>query len=233
MRRLIIAACIASLLSLSYAGPASAAPAAAGGDPITAKLPPQDTDQQKRNKGLMFVLNVGVDDCTDDWCDNVDPSFGLSLVVMYRIMKWFAVGLHTAFLIGDPDDNYGFVGPADSLWAFYLAAEGRGLFPYKNFEAWAAMSFGYMRVMSSGDFGGTTIRGWADNFALGFGFGADYYVWRNLAVGLGFYLYKPFIFTVCGDDGTNSDCFDLDDSQERDVGVIWHLFASIKFMLPL
>ena len=231
MNKLLVAVTLAALLMVSLGPPASAQPA-----PAPTALPATAFD---RSKGLMFRLGLGITGCTDDWCDNVDPSANLRVVALYRFHKYAAAGLHLGFLFGDPESDYGWGGgSADHVWNLFIGAEGRGIYPYKNFELWAGLSLGYSRMMVDGsvDFMGVnySYRGWANSIALGFGFGADYYITRNIAVGVNFYLYKPWATTVCTKaEDTDTECDDVSDSDQDNIGIIWAINAMATFFLPL
>lgn len=222
MKKLVVAASVAALVCTSLPSHA-----AAQGPVAAAK-------QTDRKQGLMLRLGLGVDHCTDDWCDDIDPSASVRLVVGYRFLKYVAVGVHTAFLFGDPDN-----GVADFAWNVFLGVEGRGIFPYKRFDFWVSVALGWNRTMLNGDQfvpgqGVVDGRYWMNAFALGFGFGADFFITKNIAVGLTFYLYKPWPDKGCYDtDVSDRDCIDLSNDVEDDIGLIWSINAMFTYYLPL
>ncbi len=232
MKKLVVAVGLTALILTSFAFNAAAqAPAGGvGGAGAGAPAAPAATG---RDKGLMLRAGIGLDGCTDDWCDEIDPMVGLRFVALYRVMKHLAVGLHLAFLFGDPDNNL-----ADRAWNLFIGGEGRGIFPYKQFEFWGAASLGYSRFMAYQEvcFGGVCGDGnmWMNAFTLGFGFGGDYYLTKNIAVGLSFYLYKPWPDESCSDtSSSDTTCYELSKDDQDDIGIIWSFNAMFTYFLPL
>jgi opacity protein-like surface antigen len=232
MKKLITSVSLMALLLTCAASPAAAQvpPGGVGGPGAGAPVAPAKAG---RDKGLMLRLGFGVDGCTDTWCDHVDPMVNLRVVALYRIMKYVAAGLHMAFLFGDPDNNF-----ADRVWNLFIGAEGRGIFPYKQFDFWVALSLGYNRTMGALEVCGFGVcvdgQSWSNAFALGFGFGADYYLTKNIALGLSFYLYKPWPDEYCEDSNrTNKVCNELSQNDLDDIGIIWSINAVFTYFLPM
>ena len=226
MKKLFVAGTLAALICMSWTSGA-VAQAPPGGASSPGAAAPGAPGMASRDQGLMLRLGGGVDGCTDDWCDHIDPMVGLRLVALYRIMKYVAAGLHTAFLFGDPDSNY-----ADRAWNLYIGAEGRGIYPYKQFELWGAFSLGYSRFMATREECAMGVCGdgqwWMNAFAVGFGFGADYYFTRSIAAGLSFYLYKPWPDQLCTDTSiSDTDCNDMSKDDLDDIGIIWSISAVV------
>ncbi len=235
MKKLVTVASLAALILTSYISPA----AAQGHDPTAgapaAAAPAAATPARSgRDKGLMLRVGIGVDGCTDDFCDDIDPMVAVRLVVLYRLLKYVAAGVHTAFLFGDPD-----TGLADRAWNLFLGVEGRGILPYKQFDFWLGLALGFNRTMLGGDqfipgFGVVDGRYWQNAFGLGFGFGGDYFITKNIGVGLNFYMYKAFPQRACFDtDVSDTDCGDLSESVKDDIGIIWSVNAMFTYYLPL
>lgn len=231
MKKLVIAASLAALILTSWTSTATAQAPPGGVQPVAETAAPRVIS--KRDKGLMLRLGLGLDGCTDDWCDNVDPSVNVRFVALYRVMKYFSAGLHMAFLFGDPDHSY-----ADRVWNLFIGAEGRGMFPYGQFDFWVAVALGYNRTMGKGDIcvpmlGCAEGHSWMNAFALGFGFGADYFITKNMAVGLAFYLYKPWPDEICGEINNSRDCSEMTQDDLDNIGIIWSINAMFTFFLPM
>jgi len=230
MKKLATAAGLAAVILTSFTSN-TAAQAPPGGTGAPAAGAPV---QAGRSNGLMLRLGIGLDGCTDDWCDDVDPSASVRLVALYRIMKYVAAGVHMAFLFGEPE-----VSSVDMVWNLFLGAEARGIFPYKQIDLWTGLALGWNRTMISGEIclpllGCAEGKTWANAVALGFGFGGDYYITKNIAVGLTFYLYKPWPQVGCGEfDNADSDCDDLTDEDKRRIGIIWSVNAMFIYYLPM
>jgi hypothetical protein len=194
------------------------------------------TQEKSRKKGLMLALSIGVDGCNDNWCEYVDPSANFKLEVLYRILPYAAIGLHGQFALLNPNtDHYFWENAANS----FLGVEGRGIFPYRKLDAWIGLAFGWTRSLgwSSETVLGHTVksRGWMDAFGLAFGFGADYYVHKLIAVGLNFWLVKGFYEKACIWDSESNDkvCDDLSNADKNDIGIVWSLAASATFFFSL
>jgi hypothetical protein len=222
MKKLVAAASLAALILTFWASTAAA------------QGPPVPTVDSGRETGLMLRVGVGLDGCTDDWCDDIDPSVNVRFVGLYRFLKHVAVGVHMAFLFGNPDSNVG-----DHAWNLFLGLEGRGILPLKQIDLWGALSLGWNRSMTSGDMfipglGNIDARTWMNAVALGFGFGGDYFITPNIAVGLNFYLYKPWPQEGCLDtELSDTNCVELEEDTKDDIGIIWSINAMFTYFLPM
>ncbi len=221
-RRLLLSTGIAGLRCLLSALPALAQ----GGGPKGAVA------GKERDRGLMLRVGIGLDGCTDDWCDHIDPSVALRTVALYRVMKYFAAGMHVAFLFGNPDSSY-----ADRALSLFVGAEGRGIFPWRRLDAWVSLALGYNRSMLAGEvctlIGCVDYSGWDDAIALGFGTGADFFITRSIAVGAGFYMYKPWPRRGCTEVDGDTSCREPSADDMDRVGVIWSITAMFTYFFPL
>lgn len=197
----------------------------------------------KRKMGLQLHIGLGVDGCTDNWCEDhdgwteIDPSAGLRMQALFRFLKYGAVGLHLGIMFGDPDHS-----EPDRAWSLILGLEARGIYPYKWFDFWGSLVLGYSRTQTEGTghiyIGGFDIqgdyRGWYDGFALGFGAGVDFFISKWFGVGLEFFIYNPWYDEGCtkwNDQATR--CWELTDEDRNDIGVIWSVGFHATFFIGL
>jgi hypothetical protein len=190
----------------------------------------------ERSRGFAFIGSFGVDGCTDDWCNDVDPMVFLRVQLLFRIFKYAAVGLHTGFLFQHPDDPPG--QDTDVLWNLILGGEIRGIIPWRKVDVWTGFVFAWSRWMWEGEaeiLGQTyDLSQWMNGFALGWGFGADYFLGRTFAMGFNFYLYKPWYKKLCIKNGDKT-CPDLDEpplNAEDQIGIWWTVGFNLTFLLP-
>jgi hypothetical protein len=200
--------------------PSAAPPPAGGGPPAGGQAAPAPAPL--REKGLAVSLGFGVDGCTEDFCKDVDPMVFLRLQALYRFMKYAAAGLHFAQTFQNPDEGGDEI---DALWFMMVGAEIRGIFPYKNIDGWMGLTLGFGRWQVDGSTQGQDFKAWMNGFTLGWGFGADYYFTEHVAVGLNFYLYKPFFEEMCSDPAImgGDECYDLSDDAKDEIGIWWTL----------
>jgi hypothetical protein len=189
----------------------------------------------RRNRGLDITLGIGAAGCTDVYCDFLDMSAETRLQVLFRVVRYFAVGAHVGFQFLQPDRN----APAryDLGWAMFLGPEVRGILPVGRLEAWLGFTAGYMRVQieQPNNANNEVDVEWASLFGLGFGFGAQYFVHRIIAIGLDFWLYKGFYGRHCTyqDETTDEHCWDPDRYERAALGVVFTVGANITFFIPL
>ena len=151
-------------------------------------------------------------------------------------MPYLAAGLHMGFLFQDPDyDEFWFNDTdVDTLWTYILGAEARGILPFKQVDFWMGIVMGYSRWMVDGDWGGDEFDAWMNGFVFGWGFGADYYLFPSIALGLTFYLYKPIYDKLCYEsDRHDDDCDELTSRQEDNIGVWWSFGFTFTYHLPM
>jgi opacity protein-like surface antigen len=183
-----------------------------------------------RDTGIMLRLGLGVTGCTDDACDHVDPGLNLRLEALYRLKKYVAVGLHFNFSLFDAENVVG-----DQAGHLFLGVEGRGILPLKFVDLWTGLTMGWSRTMiwGSDTYLGQEVdyRYWSDGFALGWGLGADFYITRSWAVGLSFWLYKPWYDDGCGWDSATEDsrCDELSEAQKDNIGIVWAFGANATY----
>jgi hypothetical protein len=216
----------------SPGAPPPAAPTAA--PPPVDQPPEAPPHMPARYTGLMGRLGFGVDGCTDDFCDNVDPMVFVRVQGLYRFMRYVAAGLHASFMFNDPDEPAGT--DVDVFGVFVVGAEGRAIFPFRALDAWTGFTLGYARYQVNGGAQGVDVTGYANGFALGWGFGADYYLTETIGLGLGFYLYKPFWDEVCQESNEpmlDTGCQDLSDEAKDQIGIWWTLGVNLTFHLPM
>ena len=213
------------VVALVFVGLLSALPKAA-----EAGTPP-------RSRGLDLTLSLGVAGCTDYACSAMDSSAQVRLHVLYRIIRYFAVGAHVGFQFLDPDRN----APRwyDLGWSTLIGAEVRGILPVGPLEAWLGFTMGYMRMQVDGENNSAAEidQAWSNGFGLGVGFGAQYFLHPKVALGLSFWLYKGFFDRQCtyendGDPQTES-CGSLDDDERATIGVVFTFGLDVTFFLPL
>lgn len=190
-----------------------------------------------RQRGMDFSLGLGVAGCTDSVCSNLDPSAHFRLQVLYRVIPYFAVGGHMAFQFYDPDRN-----APDWLkgaWSTLVGGELRGILPVGPLEAYVGMALGFMRIQEDGEriIAADHYRSWSNGFGLGFGFGAQYFVHRSVALGLDFWLYKGFFREGCIvylDASRRVEvCEHLDPDDRARIGVSFTFGMNVTFFLPL
>jgi hypothetical protein len=219
------------------APPAAAPPAAA--PPATP--PPAAAPKPKvaeRIKGLLIIGGFGVDGCTDNFCDpgggalSQDPLVYIRVQALYRFLKYIAAGLHIAFPFSYADNEPS--GYDVTFWNVMLGAEVRGIFPWRKLDFWTGLVFGYWRWQGDGE-NGQSLSSWFDTFALGWGFGADYYITPRIGLGLTFYLYKPFPDQMCDDPAMPGadKCNDLTSDAKDDIGIWWSLGFAFTYFLPM
>jgi hypothetical protein len=188
-----------------------------------------------RQRGLDIGLGLGLAGCTDAQCSGLDPSAQFRLSVLYRVIPYFSVGAQLGFQFVDPDRN----APRylDLGWSVVTGPEVRGILPVGPLEAWVGLTFGYMRLqLDSENERDTEIdQEWTNGFGLGFGFGAQYFVHRVVALGLDFWLYEGFFEEYCTyeDDGDprEEDCFTLNDHEKAEIGVVFTFGLTVTFFI--
>ena len=156
-------------------------------------------DRVIKKSGIMIGVDLGVNGATGQWFDQADPSADLKLFGMYRIVPYFAVGAKFAFLFHSVDAT-----GVDTALTLIIAPELRGILPISVFspvvdlDIWTSLSFGYSREMATGTVPskGTKISSWSDGFSLGWGIGAEYYIIKQIGLGLNFELNKPWYTRV-------------------------------------
>jgi hypothetical protein len=176
----------------------------------------------------MTRLGFGVNGCTDRWCEEVDPMVFVRLQGLYRIMEFVAAGLHANFMLQDPDEV---LHPdIDRMTLMVFGAEARGIFPYKQLDAWSGLTIGYGLA---GELNGGDAESWTHGLVLGWSLGADYYVTDHLGLGLGLQIYKPFFYRRCEDREGSSGCESLNSSEREKVGIWWVLGLDLVYHFSL
>jgi hypothetical protein len=180
----------------------------------------------------MLIGAFGVDGCTDNWCDNVDPLVFIRIQAMYRFLKYIAAGVHIVFPFGYPEDEP--QGVDYTIWGAMVGAEVRGVFAWRKLDFWTGLVFGWMRSQVDAENGGSASA-WFDSFGLGWGLGADYFLTPRIGLGLNFYLYKPFPEEVCSDPPMvgNQECVELTSDAKDDIGIWWTVGIAFTFFLPM
>lgn len=196
-----------------------------------------NAQSQKRNRGLDISLGLGLAGCTDWACSGFDMSAHTRLQVLFRVMRHFAVGGHIGVQFLAPNRNL--ANYYDLGWSLVIGPEVRGILPVGPLEAWVGFTGGYMRwqIEQENDRDNEVDVTWANGFAIGFGFGAQYFVHRRVAIGLDFWLYKGFFGEMCNyeNDGnpTETLCWDLTDDERAGIGVTFTFGANVTFFLPM
>jgi len=191
----------------------------------------------RRNRGLDFTLGLGIAGCTDVYCSGFDMSAQVRLEVLFRVVRYFAVGAHVGFQFLSPDRN----APrwVDLGWSMLLGPEIRGILPVGPLEAWVGFTGGFMRaqVDQENDDTNAIDVAWANGFGIGFGFGAQYFVHRKFAIGLDFWLYKGFFREECTyeNDGnpTTENCYHLNRDERAAIGVVFTVGLTATFFLSM
>jgi len=196
-----------------------------------------DAQTPRRNRGLDITLGVGGAGCTDLECSGFDMSAQTRLQVLFRVVRYFAVGAHVGFQFYSP--NRTLANYYDLGWSMVIGPEVRGILPVGPLEAWLGFTAGYMRMQvdqENDDVNHVDVV-WGNGFALGFGFGAQYFVHRRIALGLDFWLYKGFFSEMCSfendTDPTEELCWDLTDDDRSGIGVTFTFGANITFFIPM
>ncbi len=205
----------------------------------TLLLLPQVADAQhgRRNRGLDIALGLGGAGCTDWVCSGYDMSAHTRLQVLFRAMRYFAVGAHLGFQFYDPNRNL--ANYYDLGWSMMIGPEVRGILPVGRLEAWLGFAAGWMRMQfeHENDDNNAADVTWANGFGIGFGFGAQYFVHRRVALGLDFWIYKGFFGETCDyeNDGnpTEERCWDHSDDERAGYGVTFTFGANITFYIPM
>lgn len=205
----------------------------------TMLLLPQVAEAQtpRRNRGLDITLGLGMAGCTDWECAGFDMSAHTRLQVLYRVVRHFAVGAHLGFQFYEP--NRRLASYYDLAWSMVIGPEVRGILPVGRLEAWLGFTMGYMRfqVEQENDSWSDVDVVWGNAFALGFGFGAQYFVHRRVALGLDFWVYKGFFNEMCSfendSDTTVERCTDLNDDERSGIGVTFTFGVNITFYIPM
>lgn len=202
----------------------------------TLLLLPQVADAQRgrRNRGLDITLGLGGAGCTDLECAGFDMSAHTRAQVLFRVIRYFAVGAHVGFQFYDPNR----MRDADLGWSMLLGAEVRGILPVGRLEAWLGMAFGYMRwqVEQENDDNAWVDQEWRNAFGLGFGFGVNYFVHRRVALGLDFWIYKGFANELCDYENDGRDetrCWEPNDDEHAAIGATFTFGANVTFYIPL
>jgi len=154
---------------------------------------------------------------------------------MYRIVPYFAVGAKFAFLFHSVDAT-----GVDTALTLIIAPELRGILPISVFspvvdlDIWTSLSFGYSREMATGTVPskGTKISSWSDGFSLGWGIGAEYYIIKQIGLGLNFELNKPWYTDICLEAG-GTNCQDLNQASKDEIGIQWSFGIGAIFFIPI
>ncbi len=140
-------------------------------------------------RSVFFRLGLGL-----NFADGMGTSVAAQLQGYYRLHKYVAIGLHLAFLHRHPIEV---PGAEMRAWSLFLGPEGRAMYWFQDkFEIWGSLALGLMhtQVNSEIDLGYGDVQktsAGADNFAVGFGLGGDYYFTSKFSAGLNLSLYLP------------------------------------------
>lgn len=198
---------------------------------------PATAQPAERRRGLELNLGLGVAGCTDWACAGFDPSAHTRLEVLFRIVPYFAAGLHMGFQFGNPDRTL--ERWVDRGWSMLLGGELRGILPVGKLEAWVGLALGFMRMQIDEDNNDPNEidRWWTNGFGLGVGFGTNYFVHPKVALGLDFWLYKGFFDEGCtyqNDGNTRTEtCGTFSDDERAQIGIVFTFGLSATFFLPL
>ena len=191
----------------------------------------------RRNRGLDITLGLGMSGCTDYFCSGFDMSAQTKIEVLFRVVRNFSVGAHMAFQVQNPDRNSD--AWVDLGWSMLIGPEVRGILPVGKLEAWIGFTAGFMRMQieqENDDIDDIDVI-WTNGFGLGFGFGAQYFVHRKVAIGLDFWLYKGFFNEVCtyenDDDPRDERCGDWTDDERAAIGVVFTFGLNVTFYIPM
>lgn len=184
---------------------------------------------RSRENGFLLKGGVGVDGCTDRWCDEMYPLLYLRVGAYYQFLKYMAAGVHLAFTFAHPEKNNEDAARVhlDTFWSLVVGPEFRGILPIKKLDLWAGIMVGYSRWAGVGEQyqpGPDRIvnwEGWMHGFVLGWGWGLDYYLHPNMAVGAEIYFYKAWYDDVCVEVMGSTDCSDLSNWDRYDIGLWW------------
>jgi hypothetical protein len=195
-----------------------------------------NAQSQKRNRGLDITLGLGMAGCTDWECAGFDMSAHTRVQVLFRVMRHFAVGGHVGLQFLAPNRNL--ANYYDLGWSMVIGPEVRGILPVGPLEAWVGFTGGYMRwqIEQENDNDEIDVE-WFNGFAIGFGFGAQYFVHRRVAIGLDFWVYKGFFGEMCtfenDSDPTDERCGSLDDDERSGIGATFTFGANVTFFIPM
>lgn len=196
-----------------------------------------EAQTRQRNRGLDITLGLGAAGCTDYFCSGLDMSAQVRLQVLFRVVRYFAVGAHVGFQFLSPDRN---ADPwVDLGWSMLIGPEIRGILPVGRLEAWLGFTAGFMRIQideENDDNNDIDVR-WANGIGLGLGFGAQYFVHRRVAIGLDFWLYKGIFNEICtfenDSNPTTERCGDLHDDERAAMGVVFTVGLNLTFFIPM
>jgi hypothetical protein len=196
------------------------------------------TKNAKRSRvgGFLLKGGLGVNGCSDRMCHDMFPLLHLRFGAYYRIIKYFGLGIHMAFLFNHPDDENRadavFMpddAHFDTFWKLVIGPEFRGIFPPGQWDFWLSLVLGYAKWGGDGEVphpsgpGIADYNAWMHGFVLGWGVGFDYFIHKNMAVGADFYLYQSWFNDYCDEILGTTDCRDLSDWDRYDIGLWWSI----------
>jgi hypothetical protein len=155
---------------------------------------------------------------------------------LFGLSPYGAVGVHVAFLTNH--DNPPPETDTELLANLMVGAEARGILPIEDgWSLWAGFSVGYSHWMryyevQSEDMA-TKIEARMNGVFVGGGLGGDYFFFENLAVGVGFYIYKPFYWKRCQENGGGRACEGLSDQDKEKIGIYWDVGATITYFYEM
>jgi hypothetical protein len=188
-----------------------------------------------RDWGIWTVAGLGVTGCFDRWCTYVDPMVSTRVAALFTFTRYLAAGVRFAFLTTHDNPPAGV--STDLLSNILAGAEVRGKYDYREFQLWAGLSFGYSRwVRNYEDRTGGYLRKvdtWMQGGYFGAGLGADFFIVEGLAVGLDFYLYKPFYEKSCEKAVGSTDCHKLTEDEAAAIGGYWDVGVTVTYFFAL
>ncbi len=188
--------------------PPAPAPAAA---PVGPAAPAKQVAEPARWNGITASLGFGGYGCTDSNCKDVDPMVGLHLHVLYRLLKFVAVGFQFQMGFLNPSDE------ADLAFDLFLGAEGRVLYPLDPnlpMDVWTGLALGWGREQAQAE----EKKAYWNAFALSWGVGLDYFVTDTIGIGPSFWLYKHFPKEITAVSGGRTVTVD---AVESSIGIGW------------
>ena len=152
---------------------------------------------------------------------DAEPGGSLDLSVLWRGVKWVAVGLQLGFAglpVPGPD--------ASTAWVTSALVQARFMLPLQRLDLWADLGAGFGAITQKTDFvNAHRISMLGPSLAAGLG--VDVFVHRHLSVGAAFRVVRVFTGQYCLDDVCAQPGLGLD------PGVLWRAVLSFTYHVPV
>lgn len=154
--------------------------------------------QEEDRSGVSISALLGGCFCVENGdanCNQIDPSFGFSASLGYRIMKHLGVGLDFAYGMYDT--------PGFDVSVMGLTAGPVLYVPLDRLDLFAGLGLGWMRLNIEVE----NVEGNADGFGLALQAGLEYRIVKSLGLGVMFKFHFNFADELCGE----GECADIND----------------------